>query len=206
MTPTTSTTACAPICSRSTTSPRSAIIGDIVARDRRAISRARAGAARARSGAPPDHPHDRGRHRRDRRAARRRSSQARPPKCASAAQPLVAFSPAMQKADAGIKGFLYPRMYRHDRVMRVMEEAEGVLRDLFAPLCRDARRPAGGMGGRLRARRRERARAPHRRLHRRHDRPLRADRARQVFQGDAGIAVTLFRHGRAKGAKRRLRA
>ena len=45
--------------------------------------------------------------------------------------PLVAFSPAMQKADAGIKGFLRPRMYRHERVMRVMNEAQGVLRDLF---------------------------------------------------------------------------
>jgi dGTPase len=49
-----------------------------------------------------------------------------------AAGPLVAFSPALQQADAGIKGFLYPRMYRHARVMRVMEEAEGVVRDLFA--------------------------------------------------------------------------
>ena len=48
-----------------------------------------------------------------------------------AAQPLVAFSPAMERADAAIKGFLYPRMYRHERVMRVMGEAEGVVRDLF---------------------------------------------------------------------------
>ena len=46
--------------------------------------------------------------------------------------PVVAFSPAMQKADTDIKGFLYPRMYRHARVMAVMEEAEGVVRDLFA--------------------------------------------------------------------------
>ena len=49
-----------------------------------------------------------------------------------AAEPLVAFSSAIEKADAGIKGFLYPRMYRHARVMRVMEDAEGVVRDLFA--------------------------------------------------------------------------
>jgi dGTPase len=48
-----------------------------------------------------------------------------------AAGPLVAFSPTMQKADADIKGFLYPRMYRHDRVMRVMGDAENVVRDLF---------------------------------------------------------------------------
>ena len=50
----------------------------------------------------------------------------------AAAQPVVAFSPAMQQADAAIKGFLYPRMYRHERVMRVMGDAEGVVRDLFA--------------------------------------------------------------------------
>lgn len=49
-----------------------------------------------------------------------------------ASQPLVAFSPAMAKADADIKGFLYPRMYRHERVMRVMGEAEGVVREMFA--------------------------------------------------------------------------
>ncbi len=46
--------------------------------------------------------------------------------------PLVEFSPTMKKADADIKGFLYPRMYRHQRVMRVMGEAESVVRDLFA--------------------------------------------------------------------------
>ena len=49
-----------------------------------------------------------------------------------AAEAVVMFSPAMVEADAGIKGFLYPRMYRHSRVMRVMDEAEGVIRDLFA--------------------------------------------------------------------------
>jgi dGTPase len=46
--------------------------------------------------------------------------------------PLIAFSPAMQKADKDIKGFLYPRMYRHERVMHVMADAERVVRDLFA--------------------------------------------------------------------------
>ena len=46
--------------------------------------------------------------------------------------PLIAFSPAMQKTDAAIKGFLYPRMYRHERVMRVMGDAERVVSDLFA--------------------------------------------------------------------------
>ena len=47
-----------------------------------------------------------------------------------AADAVVAFSPAMDAADKGIKGFLYPRMYRHARVMRVMGDAEAVIADL----------------------------------------------------------------------------
>jgi dGTPase len=49
-----------------------------------------------------------------------------------APRPVVGFSPAMEKADRDIKGFLYPRMYRHDRVMSVMADAERVVHDLFA--------------------------------------------------------------------------
>lgn len=49
-----------------------------------------------------------------------------------APRPVVGFSAAMEKADREIKGFLYPRMYRHDRVLRVMADAEGVVRDLFS--------------------------------------------------------------------------
>ncbi|HEY6024259.1 MAG TPA: deoxyguanosinetriphosphate triphosphohydrolase [Pseudolabrys sp.] len=49
-----------------------------------------------------------------------------------APRPIVGFSPAMDKADRDIKGFLYPRMYRHERVMRIMGDAENVVRDLFA--------------------------------------------------------------------------
>ncbi len=45
---------------------------------------------------------------------------------------VVAFSPAMAEAEKSIKGFLYPRMYRHARVMDVMGQAQGVLRDLYA--------------------------------------------------------------------------
>jgi len=49
-----------------------------------------------------------------------------------APRPIVGFSPAMDKADREIKGFLYPRMYHHDRIVRVMEDAERVVRDLFS--------------------------------------------------------------------------
>ena len=44
---------------------------------------------------------------------------------------MVTFSGAMEQADAAIKAFLYPRMYRHPRVMRVRQDAGQILRDLF---------------------------------------------------------------------------
>jgi dGTPase len=45
---------------------------------------------------------------------------------------LIAFSPEAAKAEAEIKSFLKLRMYRHQRVMRVMGDAEQILFDLFA--------------------------------------------------------------------------
>jgi dGTPase len=49
-----------------------------------------------------------------------------------AGAPVVAFSPAMAAADRAIKAFLFPHLYRHQRVMRIMEDAEAVVADLFA--------------------------------------------------------------------------
>ncbi len=54
-----------------------------------------------------------------------------------AAAPVVSFSPAMAAADRAIKDFLFPRMYRHPRVMRIMGDAEAVVRALFARYERD---------------------------------------------------------------------
>jgi dGTPase len=48
-----------------------------------------------------------------------------------AATPVATFSPAMADADRAIKGFLYPRMYRHPRIMRIMGDAEAVVCALF---------------------------------------------------------------------------
>jgi dGTPase len=49
------------------------------------------------------------------------------------AETLVAgFSPATAEADRAIKSFLKVRMYRHARVMHVMDQAASVVRDLFA--------------------------------------------------------------------------
>lgn len=45
---------------------------------------------------------------------------------------IVGFSSEAEKTEAAIKRFLKTRMYRHERVMGVMRDAETVVRDLFA--------------------------------------------------------------------------
>ena len=76
-----------------------------------------------------------------------------------AGAPLIGFSPGMSAADADIKNFLYPHMYREKRIMRIRAEADAVVRRLFA---RFMERPgllpeewrlaaAGGEGVRARA-------------------------------------------------------
>jgi dGTPase len=45
---------------------------------------------------------------------------------------LVAFSRRMAQGDKDVKGFLYPRMYRHARVMAIMGDAQTVVCNLFA--------------------------------------------------------------------------
>ena len=49
-----------------------------------------------------------------------------------APSPVAGFSSEVADADRAIKGFLKTHMYRHERVMRVMDQAGGVVRDLFA--------------------------------------------------------------------------
>jgi dGTPase len=44
---------------------------------------------------------------------------------------LIAFSADVSKEEAAIKSFLWHRMYRHERVMRVMRDAERIVSDLF---------------------------------------------------------------------------
>ena len=94
---------------------------------------------------------------------------------------VVGFSPAIAEAERPIKGFLETRMYRHERVKRVMDEAAGVVRDLFARYsAHPDDLPAEWSSG-LAGARRGGARPPHRRFHRRHDRPLCAGRACAAF-------------------------
>jgi dGTPase len=64
-----------------------------------------------------------------------RRLQSRAPRSAdevrAASSPVAAFSPAIGAADGAIKAFLKTHMYRHGRVMQVMDQAAGVVRDLF---------------------------------------------------------------------------
>ena len=177
-TPTTSTTACAPGCSRSTTCADVPLVGDAPARDRRASIRGSSRAAASTNcAAALITRHGRGR---DRARAARRIAELAPRsrrRCARRpARPLVALlagdgrgRPRASRTSS-IRG-----MYRHARVMRDHgPRPRRVVRDLFAryvddaaPTCRrEWRHGAAGDAGRP-------ARCG-RRLHRRHDRPLRA--------------------------------
>ena len=82
-------------------------------------SRARACALDARTGAPPDHPHDRGRDCGDRsaRLARLAPHSADDVRARGRAGGRRS-RPRWRQADRAIKDFLYPRMYRHARIMR----------------------------------------------------------------------------------------
>jgi dGTPase len=48
-----------------------------------------------------------------------------------AGEPIVGFSAALAEDVVRLKGFLFERVYRHDRVMSVMRNAERVVADLF---------------------------------------------------------------------------
>ncbi|HUN98774.1 MAG TPA: deoxyguanosinetriphosphate triphosphohydrolase [Bradyrhizobium sp.] len=66
--------------------------------------------------------------------ARRRLDQARPLSVEEVrhhGEALIAFSAPVAEAESAIKSFLKTRMYRHQRVMRVMRAAEALVRDLF---------------------------------------------------------------------------
>ena len=129
-----------------------------------------------------DRPPHRRRRRRDRAPARQAQARARPTRCAGA----QLAGRGLLRRDAGrrmraIKAFLKPHMYRHPRVMRVMDQAAGVVRDLFArysahpgDLPAEWQEGLAGLDDAV-------AGAAHRRFHRRHDRPLCARRARPAL-------------------------
>ena len=66
-------------------------------------------------------------------------------------KPVIAFSPAMTQADRDLKAFLYPQMYRHPNVMRVRNEAMGVVEALFHKFAGDPGIMPGEWGQRAQA-------------------------------------------------------
>jgi len=48
-----------------------------------------------------------------------------------ASQPVVAFSEDMRRDLESLRAFLFARVYRHERIVRIMADAERVVRDLF---------------------------------------------------------------------------
>jgi len=69
------------------------------------------------------------------REAERRLAEARPASVddvRNAGRQLIAFPGEVASTDAAIKAFLWGHMYRHERVMRVMTDAEQIVFDLFA--------------------------------------------------------------------------
>ena len=51
---------------------------------------------------------------------------------AGRAPPLVAFSEGMRASSQALKRFLFENLYRHPRVMASMEQARGIVQELFA--------------------------------------------------------------------------
>ncbi len=68
---------------------------------------------------------------------------------AAAPSAVVAFSDAMTADLEGLRTFLFKSVYRHERVMRVMRNAESVVVDLFARYREDAQALPDGRGGEL---------------------------------------------------------
>jgi dGTPase len=72
--------------------------------------------------------------------ASRRLESLRPPDVEAvrrAPEPVVAWSPALEMADKTIKAFLFPRLYRSQEVMVIMEGAEQIVDELFDALCNE---------------------------------------------------------------------
>lgn len=63
-----------------------------------------------------------------------------------AGEAVVAFSAQRRTELAGLRAFLFRTVYRHARVMRVMGDAEGIVRDLFARYLADAFALPGSRG------------------------------------------------------------
>ena len=90
---------------------------------------------------------------------------------------VVAFSEEMRRDLDCLRAFLSARVYRHERIVRIMSDAERVVRDLFQRYSRRARGATARLARAGAAARHARLCPPRRGLHRRHDRSLRPCRA-----------------------------
>ena len=99
----------------------------------------------------------------------------------AAGTPMVGFSALMAATDRAIKDFLWTNMYRHERVIGVMEEAEVVVRELFARFFVSAAGHAAGVGRGAAGARRALARAAGRGFHCRNDRSFRFQEHARLF-------------------------
>jgi dGTPase len=65
-----------------------------------------------------------------------------------AGRPVIAFSDDMATAERSVKAFLFPQLYRHERLMAVRGQAEAVVRELFERFTADpASLPEGWQAG-----------------------------------------------------------
>ncbi|WP_375457659.1 deoxyguanosinetriphosphate triphosphohydrolase [uncultured Enterovirga sp.] len=55
----------------------------------------------------------------------------------AAGHSVVGFSEPVAEADRSIKAFLFPKLYRHERLLAVRRDAESIIRDLFARYVRE---------------------------------------------------------------------
>lgn len=70
----------------------------------------------------------------------RRAQRLQPPSAEAVrglGQPLVCFGEQMRENNRVLQSFLSARMYRHPRVLQIMERAQRVVRDLFEAYCAD---------------------------------------------------------------------
>ena len=101
-----------------------------------------------------------------------------PDAVAAAGRTLVGHSAVIEAADRDIKAFLIARMYRHPDVKKVREQADAIVRRLFTAYMTDPSAMPREWAAKAE---RADARASRRRLHRRHDGPVRNRRARTAF-------------------------
>lgn len=92
---------------------------------------------------------------------------------AYAGHAIVAFSPEMAETEKALKDYLYKCLYRHPDVMATMDNAARLVTELFERYVIDPSAMPEGSAGRLRPAFDVAEKAPRRRLHSRHDRPVR---------------------------------